>query len=100
MYDLRMTWPRIVKIIETLAALGIVERNYLSVRSFRRDLTLRVSPKHGVDRNREAPEPVCFVGVHAYDKPVYGIPRYLRLLGIFKNLDLMKEWHGQIYTLG
>lgn len=89
-FDNRIAWTRIVHIIETLSALGIVEPKYAHVRTFRRDLTLRVSSKSGADHYRPAPEPVCYVGLREFGRPTYGIRRYLRLLGVFKSLDSLE----------
>ena len=85
-YNNRIGWERIVKIIEDLAALGIVEPNYLNVRSFRRDLTLRVSAKHGEQRDRQVPEPVMLLNVQGRKDPFDGIKSYLKLLGAFRDL--------------
>lgn len=54
-YDDIMEWEQIVRIIDTLAKLNIVEKNYRDVRNFRRDLTLRVSEKRAVDGVRQSP---------------------------------------------
>ncbi len=84
-FDNRISWERIVSIIETLAQLHVVEKNYLAVSTFRRDLTLRVSPKRGVDRIRPPPEPVEIINDSDSSPVSYGIPRYLLVLATFNN---------------
>src|SRR5216684_1665542 len=56
-FDDRITWRYIVSTIETLYDLGLVEENYRQVRTFRRDLTLRVSDKTGQQRYHAVPNP-------------------------------------------
>lgn len=82
-YDSRLSWDEIVHIIQTLAALSIVQKEYAYVRTFRRDLTLRVSEKRGVDRLRPVPEPMALLVPPAATSASYGIIRYLRLLNNF-----------------
>jgi hypothetical protein len=98
-FDNCLRWERIVSIIQTLAALNVVEPNYLNVRSFRRDLTLRVSPKHGQQRDRHAPEVVELIRDTFGSAPHYGITKYLHVLGVFRKMektDLLETVFGEL----
>ena len=95
-FDNKMPWPWIVQIIETLCDLGIIEKNYAFVRTFRRDLTLRISDKKGVDRHRPTPSPVRFIDYWGYEEPRYGITKYLRMLGMFNKIDEMTEFYERL----
>jgi hypothetical protein len=86
-YDSKLPWGMITSIVQTLAALGVVEKNYAQVRTFRRDLTLRVSDKHGVERYRPVPKPLYLIGYNLVSGQPYGVRRYLQTLQAFINLD-------------
>lgn len=56
-FDNKITWKRIMHVSRTLTGLNIVNRNFTKVRSFREDLTLRVSSiDRGMEKS-EAPKP-------------------------------------------
>ena len=84
-FDDYVSWERLVKIIEILADLGIVQKNYAQVRTFRRDLTLRISDKKGEDRYRPPPKPICEIKVNHTCNGHYGIGKYLYYLRMFNN---------------
>lgn len=63
-FDDRLSWHRIMHVSRTLTGLNIVNRNFTTVRTFREDLTLRIS---SIDRGREkseAPKPVVIITRH------------------------------------
>ena len=86
-YDDGLTWGRIVHIIETLAELQIVEDKYLSVRKFRRDLTLRVSEKTGAVRYHPAPRPRLIIQSCHKCNQRKGIRAYLNVLRAFAEAN-------------
>jgi len=60
-FDDRLSWSRIMQISRTLTGLGVVNRNFTKVRSFREDLTLRItSIDRGLERS-EAPRPTVIL---------------------------------------
>ena len=90
-------WEKLVHIIEILADLCIVQRAYATVRTFRRDLTLRVSPKHGIDRYRPSPEPCFLCRIEHICNGHQGINKYLDLLQIFnKDVVLFRKYVSNI----
>lgn len=95
-FDKRVAWERLVHIIEVLADIGYVQKNYAQVRTFRRDLTLRISEKKGVDRLRPVPEPICIIH-HSYtDVPSHGIRAYCHYLQIFNKKTDFYRPYGKI----
>jgi len=57
-FDNKLSWQRIMHISRTLTGLNIVNRNFTKVRSFREDLTLRISSiDRGMEKS-EAPKPM------------------------------------------
>jgi len=86
-FDNRVTWDTIVRVIETLYDLGVVEENYRQVRNFRRDLTLRVSDKIGTMRYHEVPNPKLILQTRHDYKQAVGIRRYLDMLNAFNPIS-------------
>lgn len=84
-FDDRLEWETIVRIIDVLAALNIVEKNYRDVRNFRRDLTLRVSEKRAVDGIRPVPEPVVMLFCRHSCDDSRCIEKYLNVLEAFND---------------
>lgn len=80
-----VSWERLIQVIETLAVLGIVQKAYAQVRTFRRDLTLRISGKNGEDKIRPVPEPVRFITRWNNEKERAGIERYMWTLKAFRD---------------
>lgn len=57
-FDNRLSWKRIMHISRTLTGLNVLNRNFTKVRTFREDLTLRISSiDRGMEKS-EAPKPV------------------------------------------
>jgi hypothetical protein len=102
-FDNQLSWKRIMQICRVLTGLFIVNRNFIAVRSFREDLTLRVS---SIDRGREkseAPRPTTLVLLKTKNASPYiqcnqintiygkknfsGIHHYLLALSAFRSLD-------------
>jgi hypothetical protein len=82
-FDDFMPWNTIVSVVEVMAFLGIVEAKYANVRTFRRDITLRVSEKIGEQRTHPVPKPKLILQtVHNCDG-FNGIQRYLDVLKPF-----------------
>lgn len=84
-FDDLVKWETLVRIIEVLADLGIVQKNYAQVRTFRRDLTLRISEKQGVDRYRPPPQPIEIIRVSHDCNRHYGITKYVYYLRMFNK---------------
>jgi len=92
-YDNYIDWSNIEDIIESLADIGVVEQNYAWIRTFRRDLTLRVSDKKGVDYYRPAPTPVAEVETGGFRA---GVPDYLNLVIAYRALqEAYKRYWGE-----
>lgn len=70
-FDAYVGYSRCVHIIETLAELNVLQSEYLEIRQFRGDMTLRVSPKWLHHRVIEAPKTCAFVYAKT-DTPFYG----------------------------
>lgn len=64
-------------IIETLAHLGVINEEYIRIRRFRNDMTVRVSKTVLLDTVKEAPTPVAYVQNGMEKKRGEGIDRYL-----------------------
>ena len=79
----RLSWNRIMKIVRTLAELQILNKDYVKIRGFRGDLTLRVSKKVTPDGVKEVPKPICTLFKYAENDGNY-IDDYLRLLYFFE----------------
>lgn len=91
-FDNFVQWETLVRIIEILADLGIVQKNYAQVRTFRRDLTLRISDKKGEDRYRPPPEIVCEI-INGYpSNDHYGITKYIYYLRMFNPDQHVEHW--------
>jgi hypothetical protein len=80
-FDGRIGWNKAAHICETLAGLKILQKDYEKIRSFRGDMTLRVSGAL-LSTGYKAP-PYCVVGIKnkGYDGSGDGIEDYLRLRG-------------------
>jgi len=63
----KLSWSRIMKIVKTLAELQILNKDYIRIRNFRGDLTLRVSEKVTSSGVKPRPKPVAFVGTRCGD---------------------------------
>jgi hypothetical protein len=77
-------------ICRTLTGLLIVNRNFVVVRTFREDLTLRVSSiDRGLEKS-EAPKPIAWIyadnGNYGTGKEFSGIRNYLDVLSAFRPL--------------
>ena len=98
-FDNKMSWKRILHIASTLQGLQIVNRNFVKVRRFREDLTLRIS---SIDRGREkseAPKPMKVILQNPFPFPAYyslewyshqkfsGIFEYLTCLSVFRAIE-------------
>lgn len=68
-FDSSLHWCQVLHVTETLAGLGVLNRYYMIVRHFRKDLTLRVSSVDRGYKKSAAPLPVAFI-------PVYGNPSH------------------------
>ena len=71
------------RIIEALAGCYILNKDYVKLREFRGDMTLRISPQH-LSTGKIKPAPVCVAGVlnKKYRGDGEGIADYLRVSGI------------------
>lgn len=102
-FDNKISWQRIMHISQTLTSLDIVNRNFTKVRSFREDLTLRISSiDRGMEKS-EAPKPVKYIvtyGSNFRDDDVVslneihreackfsGIFEYLTCLSAFRTIE-------------
>jgi hypothetical protein len=76
-FDNKLSWNKITKITRTLAACGVLERDYEKIRKWRGDLTIRVSAKCSRISPKPPPEPVLYI-CNPYAKEHHGyIDRYL-----------------------
>lgn len=102
-FDNKISWKRIMHISRTLTSLDIVNRNFTKVRSFREDLTLRISSiDRGMEKS-EAPKPIeimptrdylsgmrlTFQEIYSEKEDAYfsGIFEYLTCLSAFRTID-------------
>jgi hypothetical protein len=110
-FDSRTSWAKIVNVTEVLAGIGLLNRDYMEIRKFRKDLTLRIS---SVDRGLSksaAPLPLAIVlcphcrnseiwppkirldglDLEGYQKldnePFSGFAEYLLALSCFRSLS-------------
>jgi hypothetical protein len=79
----RLSWSKISKILSVLCGLKILERDYMKIRKFRKDLTLRISPKITPEKNRGTPMPVAYIHGHRKGE-VNLINNYLEALNCFR----------------
>jgi hypothetical protein len=101
-FDNRLSWDRILHICKTLMVLGILNRNFIAVRKFREDLTLRIT---SIDRGLEKSEAPIPVGiVQPNQKPAIvqkgawnfilgnfdGISEYLTVLSAYRNVSVLQ----------
>ena len=91
-FDDFVRWETLVRIIEVMADLGIVQKNYAQVRTFRRDLTLRISDKKGEDRIRPPPEVIEIMTVPHKCNDHNGIAKYLYHLRFFSEHGSVSKW--------
>lgn len=62
-FSRKMAWSRICHVSKVLASLGTLNRDYIRIREFRHDLTLRVTP---IDRGQGVqPQPKVLDIIHA-----------------------------------
>jgi hypothetical protein len=90
-FDSKVTWAQIMRVCRALTHIGIVNRNYIAVRTFREDLTVRVSSiDRGLEKS-EAPKPIALVfaknGSYGYNDRFSGIANYLDVLSAFRDLS-------------
>lgn len=74
------------RICETLAGIGILNKDYVRIREFRGDMTLRVGPSILIAGNKPIPEPVGAIITRRSDKKDWWILHYLRCLDIARSL--------------
>jgi hypothetical protein len=75
-FDSLVHWCQVIHVTETLAGLGILNRYYMIVRHFRKDLTLRVSSVDRGYKKSAAPLPVAFIPVPGFIFTAYKYDRY------------------------
>jgi hypothetical protein len=79
-FNARLSWSRILEICRTLWGLELLDRNFIKVRSFREDLTLRVSAVARSLGDHGPPVPVAFIRANGPHTGFRGIDSYLRAL--------------------
>jgi hypothetical protein len=80
-YDALIGWRKITKIVSTLAGLHILNRDYMRIRKFRGDLTLRVNGHLTTAGPKFPPTPYLLYMPANYNiKKGGGILRYLNVL--------------------
>jgi hypothetical protein len=72
-------YDRCVKIILTLFEFGVLNEDYIDIRKFRGDMTLRVSTKVLQERTISKPRPVAYIQNRATRKVGRGITAYQTL---------------------
>ena len=80
-FDGLIGWNKCCHICETLAGLHILEKDYAKIRTFRGDMTLRISPALLSTGLKPAPVAVCGIKNRGYDGSGGGVAEYLRLRG-------------------
>ena len=60
-YTNKVKWSRIMKIVKILAELGVLNKDFIQIRNFRGDLTLRVNEKIGHKETKPKPKPLNFI---------------------------------------
>jgi hypothetical protein len=83
-FNARLSWGRILHICRALTGLGALDKNFIKVRSFRQDLTLRVTAIARSLGDHEAPVPVAFVRCEGAGTGFSGIDLYLQTLPLTK----------------
>lgn len=91
-YDKVVDYDRITEICETLAWLNVANPQYVWIRQWRGDVTLRVSPHIGGDT---APQPVVFKSFYFYQIPL-NIITYLQTLSAFN--PVAKKWIARLFA--
>jgi hypothetical protein len=76
-FDGLIGWNKAAHICETLAGLRILEKDYEKIRTFRGDMTLRISPVRLLTGLKPAPVCVCGIKNKGYDGSGRGISDYL-----------------------
>jgi hypothetical protein len=101
-FDKYKDWQYLQKVISTLAELGVVEESFNEVRTWRGDLTLRISPK--LPKVPFSPVPVYYVysSDNYHGRGNYGIMDYymtlINYVDKFDNED-KKPVHIQYFRL-
>jgi hypothetical protein len=83
-FSSRISWSKISRILDVLCGLKILEKDYMKIRKFRRDLTLRISPKLTEDKNRGTPIPIAYLLNGKKNRGDNLILNYLEALSCFK----------------
>jgi hypothetical protein len=77
-FSKKIGYERICQIVETLTMFGVLEKDYLQIREWRGDITLRVSPDNSLEY-RPIPRPIKFINrwrnKNTYEED--GISQYL-----------------------
>lgn len=81
------------KIIEVLADMNILGRDYVKIRKFRGDMTLRVSPSYLLSEYKPIPKPLYYITSHYTKRHDGFIYNYLHILLATRELykDLYQE---------
>lgn len=82
-FSKKIGYEKICQIIETLTVFGILEKDYLQIREWRGDITLRVSPDNS-NEYRPIPRPIKYINRWGTktDFANDGISQYLNCLGV------------------
>ena len=79
-FNNRLAWSRVLHICRVLAGLDTLDRNFIKIRSFREDLTLRVTAVARSLGDHGPPFPVAFVKGSGSGTGFSGIDCYLNAL--------------------
>jgi len=66
-------------VIETLAELGVINKEYIRIREMRNDMTIRVSQTVNVEGVKQKPRIICLIINPFCEQKTAGIYRFLRL---------------------
>jgi hypothetical protein len=83
-FSKKIGYEGICQIVETLTVFDILEKDYLQIREWRGDITLRVSPDNSSDNYRPIPRPIKYIN-RWRTKDLYendGISQYLNCLNV------------------
>lgn len=91
-FDEPAEWDRLLSLTDLLSELHIVNRQYRTLRHWRGDLTLRISPKVGSKSIAEVPTAKCYVHSAVKCCHAHGIATYLECLRAYTIAE--KGWDG------
>lgn len=81
-YSSRISWKYLTRIVETLAGLEILNSDYVRIREFRHDLSLRITEVDRGEGLEDKPRPIVLLENRVCSLDNLGIEEYCCLCGI------------------